>query len=108
LCESRVARPEPVPPRPEAFGADGIPPLSDDRGRVYTYLRLSLTDRCNLACVYCMPPGGEEEHALRPELLSFEEAVRLVSICARGGVRRVRFTGGEPLVRRDVVRLVEM
>ncbi|HEY8429663.1 MAG TPA: GTP 3',8-cyclase MoaA [Sandaracinaceae bacterium] len=108
LCESRVARPEPVPPRPEAFGAEGMPPLTDGRGRAYTYLRLSVTDRCNLACVYCMPPGGEDEHALRPELLTFEEAVRLVSICARGGVRRVRFTGGEPLVRRDVVRLVAM
>src|SRR5690606_20730235 len=62
----------------------------------------------NLACVYCMPPGGEAEHALRPELLSFEEAVRLVSVFVDGGVRRVRFTGGEPLVRRDAVRLVEM
>ncbi len=82
--------------------------LSDGRGRVYTYLRLSLTDRCNLGCVYCMPPSGEIEHALRPELLSFEEAVRLTSVFVRSGVRRVRFTGGEPLVRKDVVRLVEM
>lgn len=103
-----MARHEAVPPRPEGFGTTGLPPLTDGRGRVYTYLRLSLTDRCNLACVYCMPPGGELEHALRPELLSFEEAVRLVRVFADGGVRRVRFTGGEPLVRRDAVRLVEM
>jgi len=103
-----MARHEAVPRRPEGFGEPRVPALTDGRGRVYTYLRLSLTDRCNLACVYCMPPGGEAEHALRPELLSFEEAVRLVSVFVDGGVRRVRFTGGEPLVRRDAVRLVEM
>lgn len=108
LCDSRVARNEPVPPRPEGFAEASTPALTDRAGRVYTYLRLSLTDRCNLACVYCMPPSGETEHALRPELLSFEEAVRLVAVFAASGVRRVRFTGGEPLVRKDVVRLVEM
>jgi cyclic pyranopterin phosphate synthase len=108
LCESRVAQNRPVPPRPDGFAERETPQLTDGAGRVYTYLRLSLTDRCNLACVYCMPPAGEPEHALRPDLLSFEEAVRVVSVFAAGGVRRVRFTGGEPLVRRDVVRLVEM
>ncbi len=105
---SRLAQPLPVPPRPEGFAEDAPPPLVDRSGRAITYLRLSLTDRCNLACVYCMPPEGEREHARRAELLSFEEAVRLVRGLARGGVRRVRFTGGEPLVRKDVVRLVEM
>lgn len=104
---SRVARLEQAPARPSHFG-DPLPKMIDARGREYTYLRLSITDRCNLGCVYCMPPGGELEHAHRPELLAFEEIVRLVSVLARGGVRRVRFTGGEPLVRRDVVRLVEM
>ena len=89
------------------FASDGIPPLKDGRGRVYRYLRLSVTDRCDLACLYCMPPGGEEDHGLRRELLTFEEAARLVTVFAAGGVRRVRFTGGEPLVRKDVVRLVE-
>ena len=108
MCESRIATHQAVPARPDGFGSPSVPALTDGHGRVYTYLRLSLTDRCNLACVYCMPPGGEPEHALRPELLSFEEAVRLVSVFVAGGVRRVRFTGGEPLVRRDVVRLVEM
>ncbi len=97
-----------MPPRPAGFGEGAPPSLTDGAGRHYTYLRLSLTDRCNLACVYCMPPSGESEHALRPELLSFEEAVRVVSLFADAGVRRVRFTGGEPLVRKDVVRLVEM
>jgi cyclic pyranopterin phosphate synthase len=84
------------------------PPLSDRAGRAYSYLRLSVTDRCDFACIYCMPPSGEPDHATRPELLSFEEAARLVAVFAALGVTRVRFTGGEPLVRRDVVQLVEL
>ncbi len=95
-------------PMPDDFALHGLPPLSDAQGRRYTYLRLSVTDRCDFACVYCMPPGGEDDHALRPDLLSFEEATRLVVLLAGMGVERVRFTGGEPLVRRDVVRLVEL
>jgi cyclic pyranopterin phosphate synthase len=55
-----------------------------------------------------MPPSGEEDHALRPELTTFEEIGRMVRVFARLGVRRVRFTGGEPLVRKDVLRLVEL
>lgn len=98
---------ESTPAMPPEFGRDGLPPLVDTRGRTYRYLRLSVTDRCDLACVYCMPPSGEEEHSTRNELLSFEEATRLVSIVSRMGIRRVRLTGGEPLVRRDVVRLVD-
>jgi cyclic pyranopterin phosphate synthase len=93
---------------PESFGANGLPELVDARGRAYRYLRLSVTDRCDLACVYCMPPGGEAEHAVRKELLTFEEAARLVRVFAAMGIRRVRFTGGEPLVRKDVVQLVEL
>jgi cyclic pyranopterin phosphate synthase len=84
------------------------PALRDHQGRAYTYLRLSVTDRCDFACVYCMPPGGEEDHAERPELLSFEEIARLCRVLSGLGVNRIRFTGGEPLVRRDVVRLVEL
>ena len=99
-------------PSAPAFDApregDAFAPLVDRQGRRYTYLRLSVTDRCDFACLYCMPPGGEDDHALRPELLSFEEAARIVSVFAALGITRVRFTGGEPLVRRDVVRLVEL
>jgi cyclic pyranopterin phosphate synthase len=102
---SRSAVREERPPMPEGFGT---PAFADGHGRRYTYLRISITDRCDLACVYCMPPGGEEEHALRPDLLTFEEWARVVRVFARGGIDRVRFTGGEPLVRKDVVRLVEM
>lgn len=93
---------------PEWFGQGGLPRLLDGQGRHYDYLRMSVTDRCDFACVYCMPPGGEDDHALRPELLSFEEAARLVVLFEQLGVQRVRFTGGEPLVRRDLVRLVEL
>lgn len=99
---------EALPPVPESFARAGLPKLTDARGRGYDYLRLSVTDRCDLACVYCMPPGGEEEHSIRRELLSFEEAARLVRVFAEMGIERVRFTGGEPLVRRDIVRLVEL
>ena len=106
LLESRSAVYEDWPPRPSDF--DSIPRLRDSAGRQYTYLRLSVTDRCDLACVYCMPPGGEEDHARRRALLSFEEAARVVSVFAAAGIRRVRFTGGEPLVRKDIVRLVEL
>jgi cyclic pyranopterin phosphate synthase len=100
---------KPLPPAfAELAESAEWPALGDAFGRRYTYLRLSITDRCDFACVYCMPQGGEDDHAVRPELLSFEEAARLVSVFARLGVDRVRFTGGEPLVRRDVVRLVEL
>lgn len=106
LLESRSAVYEDWPARPDDFEA--IPLLCDWRGRRYTYLRLSVTDRCDLACVYCMPPGGEDEHAVRSDLLTFEEAARLVSVFSLAGIRRVRLTGGEPLVRKDIVRLVDI
>ncbi len=93
---------------PLGFGRPQLPPLLDAQGRTYTYLRVSITDRCDLACQYCMPPSGEDDHASRPELLSFEEVARMAGVFARMGVSRLRFTGGEPLVRRDVVRLVQL
>lgn len=99
---------EALPPVPGGFARDGLPALRDAKGRAYDYLRLSVTDRCDLACIYCMPASGEDEHAVRTELLSFEEAARLVGVFAKMGVSRVRFTGGEPLVRRDIVRLIDL
>jgi len=80
--------------------------FEDRFGRRISYLRVSLTDRCNYRCTYCMP----EDVTFRPraELLTFEEIVRLIRIFAGLGVRRVRLTGGEPTVRRDVVDLVQM
>jgi len=79
--------------------------LVDRFGRQITYLRVSVTDRCNLRCLYCMP---EEGVALQPHeaILRYEEIARLVSVAARLGVSKVRITGGEPLVRPGVVELV--
>lgn len=107
VVESRVAVYDEPDARPPGWGKE-LPQLRDPSGRVYRYLRLSVTDRCDLACIYCMPPGGESEHALRKELLTFEELARVVDVLARMGIQRVRFTGGEPLVRKDFVRLVEL
>ena len=82
-------------------------PLTDRFGRVHTDLRISVTDRCNIRCVYCMREEGVEFRA-HSEILSFEEIQRFVRVAARLGIREVRLTGGEPLVRKDVCRLVEM
>lgn len=77
----------------------------DPFGRPITYLRISLTDRCNLRCVYCMPREGLQWQPLA-EQLSVEEIVQVVATAAQGGVRRVRLTGGEPLVHPQIVEIV--
>lgn len=79
--------------------------LVDTFGRVATDLRVSLTDKCNLRCSYCMPPEGLE-WLPGPDLLTDDEIVRLVSIAVGQGVTEVRFTGGEPLLRRGLVNIV--
>src|SRR5580700_6789090 len=81
--------------------------LRDLLGRPLESLRLSVTDRCNLRCMYCMP---EEHYRWLPHdhLLSFEELVQLVDIFTALGVQRVRLTGGEPLLRRGLDRLVSL
>ena len=71
------------------------------------YLRVSVTDRCNYGCVYCIPDDGVT-HVERADVLSFEEIAALVRVFASLGVRRVRLTGGEPTVRRDLVVLVRL
>ncbi len=81
--------------------------LRDSFGREIDYLRISVTDRCNLRCVYCMPPQGIEWKT-RNEILTYEEITTVVRAAAALGIRKVRLTGGEPLVRPDVERLVEM
>jgi cyclic pyranopterin phosphate synthase len=80
--------------------------LVDTFGRVATDLRVSLTDKCNLRCSYCMPPEGLE-WLPGPDLLTDDEVVRLVSVAVAEGVTEVRFTGGEPLLRRGLVSIVE-
>jgi cyclic pyranopterin phosphate synthase len=81
----------------------------DTRGRPLHDLRISVTDRCNFRCVYCMPRavfGRDHAFLPRAELLTFDEIVRLVGIFTRLGVEKVRLTGGEPLVRRELPELV--
>jgi GTP 3',8-cyclase len=83
---------------------------SDTFGRPLRDLRISVTDRCNFRCVYCMPKevfGRDYRFLERRELLSFEEIVRLARAFAAHGVEKIRITGGEPLVRRDLERVVE-
>jgi cyclic pyranopterin phosphate synthase len=83
----------------------------DTRGRSLHDLRISVTDRCNFRCVYCMPRavfGRDHAFLPRAELLTFEEIARLVRISTRLGVEKVRLTGGEPLVRRELPSLVRM
>ena len=82
-------------------------PLTDSWGREIRSLRVSVTDKCNFRCRYCMPAEGLE-WLPRDEVLSFEEIARLVSVLAAMGVDEVRLTGGEPLVRRDLPVLVGM
>ena len=79
--------------------------LIDSFGRLHTYLRISVTDRCNLRCRYCMPSEGLQWKK-REELLSFEEIERLAAIFVGMGVTKIRLTGGEPMLRRDFPELV--
>lgn len=76
-------------------------PLPDSYGRLLTYLRVSVTDRCDMRCLYCM--AEEMTFLPKAEILSFDEMERLCGAFIRHGVRRLRVTGGEPLVRRDVM-----
>ena len=82
------------------------PALIDTFGRVHNNLRISVTDRCNLRCVYCMPE--EVVFMDRSELLTFEEITQFVRVAAPLGIDKLRLTGGEPLMRRDLPRLVRM
>jgi cyclic pyranopterin phosphate synthase len=89
-------------------GASGSPqPLSDQFGRRIEYLRISVTDRCNFRCVYCMPATGLE-WLPKADILSYEEITGVVAQLAPLGLRRLRITGGEPTIRPQLERLVAM
>ncbi len=91
-----------------AQGTVGYPGwLADRQGRQLRYLRLSVTDRCDLKCTYCMPEEGVPP-SLREDVASFEELARIVGVFKRLGVKTVRLTGGEPLVRRGLETLIAM
>lgn len=78
--------------------------MRDGCGREIDYLRLSVTDRCNYRCRYCMPPQGVPKRDHR-DILSFEELLEIAAACVRCGVKKIRLTGGEPLVRRGILDL---
>src|SRR5947209_13130771 len=80
--------------------------LVDSFGRAHNNLRISVTDRCNLRCTYCM--AEDVVFMERAELLTFEEITRFVRVAASLGIDKVRLTGGEPLMRRDLTRLIAM
>jgi len=91
---------------PVACGEGSVTSLVDSYGRVARKLRISVTDRCNFRCQFCMPRNPV--WLPHSEILTYEEIQRIVSLLSQMGVRRVRLSGGEPLVRRDVDKLVEM
>ncbi len=80
--------------------------MTDNYGREIDYLRISITDRCNLRCRYCMPEEGCTDLIDHGEILSFEEIIRVVRAAAAVGIKKIRLTGGEPLVRRGVADLI--
>jgi len=86
-------------------------PVADAHGRGLSDLRISVTDRCNFRCVYCMPKDvfdGDYQYLPHADLLTFEEIARVAKVFVGLGVRKIRLTGGEPLLRRNLERLVEM
>lgn len=95
----------PVPGSGATFAAGSPEPLTDSHGRRISDLRVSVTDRCNFRCQYCMPAEGLAWMD-REQILSFEEIERLVSLLTSIGIEDVRLTGGEPLVRREFPKLV--
>ncbi len=80
--------------------------MRDSFGRKITYLRISLTDRCNYRCIYCMPQRGIDDKLDHEDMLSLEEMYVLIKDFVELGINKIRFTGGEPLVRRGIVDLV--
>ena len=80
-------------------------PLIDTFGRLHDNLRISVTDRCNIRCFYCMPEEGVK-FLPKPEILSFEEITRVARVAAGLGIRKIRLTGGEPLLRKDIHVLI--
>lgn len=80
--------------------------LVDNYGRKLDYLRLAVTDRCNLRCTYCMPVGGLD-WIRKSELMTDEEMLRICSLFVEMGIRRIRITGGEPFVRKDLIKFLE-
>src|SRR5439155_12425812 len=102
-------RTKPFPPEGESGGSERSG--RDTLGRSLHDLRISVTDRCNFRCIYCMPRdvfGPDYAFLPKSELLTFEEIARLARVFKGHGVEKIRLTGGEPLLRRNLERLIEM
>jgi len=82
-----------------------MPKLYDNHGRLINYVRLAVTDRCNLRCFYCMPEEGID-YVAKEELLTYEEMLRLLRLLAKMGITKLRITGGEPFVRKDMLKFL--
>lgn len=82
-----------------------MPQLFDNHGRVINYVRLAVTDRCNLRCFYCMPEEGIK-YVAQKELLSYEEMLRVIQVLVQLGINKVRITGGEPFVRKNMMEFL--
>src|SRR3982750_1084841 len=103
-----VHPPTPIAATPNAQRPTPTPPaLRDQFGRSIEYLRISVTDRCNFRCVYCMPETGMQ-WLPKSEILSYEEIASVVGQLAPLGLRRLRITGGEPTIRPQIHELVRM
>src|SRR3990172_2303225 len=106
IAEGRHTKPL---PQVGSMGAPGT--VTDTLGRQIRDLRISVTDRCNFRCIYCMPKevfGPDYEFLARSQLLSFEDITRLARVFGTHGVAKIRLTGGEPLLRKDLERLIAM
>jgi cyclic pyranopterin phosphate synthase len=88
------------------YGLSPLPPLQDRHGRTFDYIRIAITEKCNLRCTYCMPEEGVD-FKKGEQILQTDEILRVIRTLARMGIKKVRFTGGEPLVRKDIIKLVE-
>src|SRR5437588_2846645 len=111
LADGRIVRGAAVPAAHAAAPFTPTGALADTRGRALRDLRVSVTDRCNFRCVYCMPKdvfGRDYPFLPHADLLTFEEIARLARVFKAHGVEKIRLTGGEPLLRRNLERLVEM
>ena len=82
-----------------------VPQIKDKFGRTFNYLRIAVNEKCNLRCIYCMPEKGISFEP-QNKLLTRNEIIRIVQVAAKLGVNKIRFTGGEPLLRKDLVELV--
>ncbi len=79
--------------------------LLDNHGRIINYLRLAVTDKCNLRCYYCMPEEGLD-WLNRKELMTYEEMLRICTLLVKMGIEKIRITGGEPFVRKDIMQFL--